>query len=196
MSVLGVHGISKIAYFRRAGEDPAAAADAMGVDWTAWIDRGVAKYTPTRQPPGAVSIGYYADCLAGDVAMGPEDPEHLGSLGQELFVTWVEEISRERFGAEQFSQNAAHKWAVGKPAAFVVNHYGEQLCGILSRLSGDLASYFGPDHGERREMHGGGSPRRSAATGRGRCWRTPWAAWWCTRRSARTRIWGRGSSCW
>ncbi|MFF0204595.1 hypothetical protein [Streptomyces sp. NPDC005017] len=154
MSILGVHGIGNGKYFTQAGEDLVSATEAIGADWLGWMSRGGAKYAPGRPMPEALPVAYYADCLARDVAMGAADVESLDPVGRELFVTWVEEVGRERFGAQwatEVGQNAAHKWLVRRPAEAMVRHFGQSLCDLLARASDSLAGYFDPQDTSRRE---------------------------------------------
>ncbi|WP_216590250.1 hypothetical protein [Streptomyces brasiliscabiei] len=154
MSILGVHGIGNRKYFSRAGNDLALATENIGADWLKWLEWGRARHTPVQPSLAVLPVAYYADCLAQDIPMGTADVENLDPLGRELFVTWVEEVGKERVGAQwadQVSQNGIHKWAVAKPAAALVKHFGQGTCDVLARASDSLSSYFDPQDTGRRE---------------------------------------------
>jgi hypothetical protein len=140
--ILGVHGIGKYKYYRRAGS-PEGAATALATEWMASLALGL----PETEVD--LTVAYYAHHLHRGTAMGAEDDPATLELGaQELLVNWVNNLMPGP-AIEQGPRTARARQA----ADWVSRNYGAATKAFVVAFCREVHTYLAkPD-----------SPRRAAA---------------------------------
>jgi hypothetical protein len=148
--VVGVHGIWNYGYLRRAGGDLPAAVQAIGAEWQGWLSQGLGNFDLTVPVPSRLPVAYYADCLFRGLGMGTTEPADLSPLGQRLFVAWVAELRDSDQLAASVSEGALTV-PLRESADWFTEHYGAWAQRVVTACIEELATYFDPAHGDRRE---------------------------------------------
>ena len=148
--VAGVHGIWNYGYQRKAGGDLAAAIQAIGADWRGWLGQGLGDFDVTIPVPSQLPVAYYADCLFRGVGMGATEPAGLSPFGQRLFVSWVAELRASEQLAASVSEGGL-TLPLRESANWLTEHCGSYAQRIVTACVDELATYFDPVHGDRRE---------------------------------------------
>ncbi|GAB3679911.1 hypothetical protein GCM10027589_50120 [Actinocorallia lasiicapitis] len=144
MFVAGVHGIWNYRYYTKHAED---AAGELGRKWLESVAGGLGGLDPAVPPPAELPVAYYADCLARGVPMGADSPETLEPDAQRIFSGWVGHLA----GADASTAQAAwSRHLVKRQAEWLTREHGSAATLLIALLSRELATYFSPQHADRR----------------------------------------------
>ena len=143
-----------------AGERITRPVQAIGADWQGWLSQGLGNFDLTVPVPSRLPVAYYADCLFRGLGMGITEPENLTPLGQRLFVAWVAELRDSDQLAVSVSEGALTV-PLRESADWLTEHHGAWAQRVVTACVEELATYFDPAHGDRRE-----AARARAADGR------------------------------
>jgi hypothetical protein len=145
-TIVGVHGIGNYHYVAASGSVESA-TDAIGADWTAALQQGLANCGLARSSWPRLRVAYYAHLLHRGFPQGRDDVTFLDEDEQELLIDWIDQLAPA--GVPQGQRTARARSA----AEWLTSHLGDQALGLALKFVREVSAYLHSDTRRREVRH-------------------------------------------